>query len=154
MNTTADQPQYELTTDAAAILDQLEARACARSANLPDSLPEMLIWTLLRWEKKVAVTALESLGIDCYDLQKTIDEILRNRELATPINHPAAAARLWVQKEADLLRASYIGTEHVLLAALSHAGPRLRAALASFGIDYGSAKRAIEAFLGTRSGEG
>src|SRR5690348_2069033 len=65
------------TTTAATILPQSLERAGERNMllNHPFTV-SIALWTLLRWERKVAYSALESLNVDLCGLEKQLNELL------------------------------------------------------------------------------
>lgn len=133
----------DFTTDAIAILDQLEPRAAARGINLSISLPDLLLWTILRWEPKVGVAALELMGINCWDLQKYLDLFLKTKSNCHSINHPISAVKDWANREAYLMGNNYKGTEHLLLGALSAADAELCCFLSENHLEYEKVKAAV-----------
>jgi ATP-dependent Clp protease ATP-binding subunit ClpC len=141
----------DFTTNAISIIDQLEERATARSVNLGSLLPDLLLWTILRWEKNIGVAALELLGVNCWELQQRLDSFLKNKCSYHSIPHPITAVRHWATREASLMGSNYKGTEHLLLGALSAADPDLRSILAGHRIEYDNVKRSVMKVLESNS---
>lgn len=133
----------DFTTDATFIIEQLRQRAAARSLNLGALLPELLIWTILRWERKVAVTALELIGVNCWKLQKRLDSLLRSKRSPRTVSRPETTVRGWGRRQALLMGSGYVGDEHLMLGALSAAEQDFVAFLAEHLVDYETVKRAV-----------
>jgi len=133
----------DFTTNALFVIDQLQERATARGVNLGSVLPELVLWTILRWEKNVGVAAFELIGVNCWELEKGLDSFLRNKRPFDSVAHPITVVRDWARREASLMSSKYHGIEHLLLGAISAAGPELRSLLAEHQIEYDAVKSAI-----------
>jgi ATP-dependent Clp protease ATP-binding subunit ClpC len=142
----------DFTTNALAIIDQLEERATGRSLNLGNFLPELLIWTTLRWEKNVGVAALEVMGVNCWELEQRLDSFLKSKASYHSVPNPIPVVRDWARHEALLMGSNYKGTEHLLLGAISAAGPELRSLLTEQQVEYEKVRRAIVHILDPDSG--
>jgi ATP-dependent Clp protease ATP-binding subunit ClpA len=146
-----DKPQHlgsDFTTDALCILDQLQDRAADRSLNLNRFVPELLFWTVLRWERKVAIAALELMGINRWQLEENLDGFLKTHDSWHSIPHPLESVRHWAEQQAALMNSNYKGTEHLLLAAMSAACPEFHSFLAEQGVKYEGVKQAVLRILG------
>jgi hypothetical protein len=137
----------DFTTDALCIIDQLQERAAARSLSLNAYLPKLLLWTILQWEKKVAIAALEQMGVNRWKLAQDLDHFLRIHHSTDSVTYPLETVRQWASQQATFLGTDWKGTEHLLLAAIAFAGPKFRSFLATEGIDYEPAKKAILTIL-------
>jgi uncharacterized protein (DUF433 family) len=111
--------EHRFTSDAIRVLDDADERASARGmlGELPDAL---VLWAMLRWERKVGVTALAACGVDLGSLEKTVDEGLQTQR---GFSHPLTIdytgignIAIWAVEEAKGLGHQYVGTEHLLLA--------------------------------------
>src|SRR6516164_7326124 len=114
----------DFTSAALCILDQLEDRAAERSMNLNAYLPELLFWTVLRWERKVAIVALEHMGINRWKLEKNLDHFLRTHHSTGSVPCPLETVRRWAAQQATFLGTNWKGSEHLLLAAIAFAGTK------------------------------
>jgi ATP-dependent Clp protease ATP-binding subunit ClpA len=105
-------------------------------------LPEILIWTILRWERKVAIAALEALNIDCVELEAGLDSVIRKKDGigSRTYSEPVSVAKAWGRRESRLLGMNYVGTEHLLLAAIAEADNDFLSFLKKNGIDYAMVK--------------
>ncbi len=137
----------DFTTNADAILDQLQDRATARGINLSALLPDLLLWTILRWETNVGVAVLQSMGVDCWELQLRLDSFLRERDSRHTVAHSKTEARDWAAREALAMGHEYKGVEHLLLGALSAADTELRSFLSENHLEYEKVKEATKEFF-------
>jgi ATP-dependent Clp protease ATP-binding subunit ClpA len=138
----------DFTTGALCIIEQLEDRAAERSLNLNAYLPEMLFWTVLRWERKVAIVALEQIGINRWKLEESVDDFLRTHRSTESVPHPLEAVKRWAAQQATFLGTNWKGSEHLLLAAIAFSGPPFRSFLTSQGVEYESVKQSVLQVLG------
>jgi ATP-dependent Clp protease ATP-binding subunit ClpA len=138
----------DFTADALRVLDQLQDRAADRGLNLNRFVPELLSWTVLRWEKKVAIAALELMGINRWKLEEDLDGFLETHDSWHSIPHPLESVRDWARQQAALMGTDWKGTEHLLLGAISAACPEFRSFLAEHGVEYEAVKQAILRILG------
>src|SRR6266446_2583554 len=68
------------TAHAISVILSIVPRSVARRIVLDDStMPLMSLWSILRWEKTVAVCGLEALGADLWLLQRDLDCILSTK---------------------------------------------------------------------------
>jgi len=155
------------TTSAIHIIEQLGPRAADRSmasAVTPSSLTMLTLWSLLRWERKVGIVALERMGVEVDALARDVDRALSAEceEIARlagepewralPSGRPAVVVDFdrplepilaTAEHEAMDLGHTWVGTEHLLLATVRLAGPRLRELLDRHGIGYEGLQRAV-----------
>jgi len=163
------------TTSAIYIVDQIWHRAADRSmgsAELTEQTTTMLLlWSLLRWERKVGLVAHEHSGVELDSLARDLDALLREassdagKQLAdlrqytilatgkraeiidfrTPLEPVLAQA----EHEALALGHNYVGTEHLLLAMINRACPRLLYLLAKHSVSYDRIRQSVlEALAG------
>src|SRR5207249_4433867 len=63
------------------IVEQLDSRAADRSMGATERTEEtvtmLLLWSLLRWERKVGLVALEQCGVETDPLAQGVDTLLR-----------------------------------------------------------------------------
>jgi hypothetical protein len=122
-------------------------------------IPELLLLALLRGPRKVGLSTVTGMSIDPGALATEIEAGLRRRMVgATPLAEqaefsPRLAAALSpllesAEAEAKGLGHSYVGTEHLLLAALRLAGPDLGALLDSGGLTHEAASAKVIELLG------
>jgi len=150
------------------LLEQVPFRLAARPPlNLSDSsVAGLVLWTLLRWERTFLLIALEDMGVDMWGLTCDVDALL-NEEKTKPLSaeaepDPPLAAfpptqsdldrflEDWLDRaelEALALRHEYLGTEHVLLAIVAGADPRLASVLSSHNVTHENVKRAVVELL-------
>lgn len=148
------------TASAIHIVEQLGPRAADRrmSGEIVEETMNMLtVWAILHWEKKVALAALERMGVDLVSFAKGVDQALIETcsevrhhvgpqeyrtlpsgqkaivvDFDTPLEPLLAAA----EAEALWMDHTYIGTEHLLLGTIRRSCPRLREVLQKHGITY------------------
>jgi ATP-dependent Clp protease ATP-binding subunit ClpA len=155
------------TTSATHIVEQLWSRAADRgmcSEVNEQSVTMLALWSLLRWERKVGLVALERMGAEVDALARDVDRALS--AVCEEIRQHAAPPRLKVlpsgrsavvvdfdaslepllaaaEHEALGLGHHWVGTEHLLLAAVRLAGPRLREVLDRHGVGYDGVRQAV-----------
>lgn len=165
------------TASAVHIVEQLHPRATDRRmyAEFNEQTANLLtLWSILRWERKVGLVALEHMGVDVESLARAVDEAMidtcneiRSKagppkyntlpsgqkaivvDFDTPLEPLLAAA----EAEALGMDHGYVGTEHLLLATIRRACPRLREILQDHGITYVRVKGPIIEVLRTTSME-
>jgi hypothetical protein len=135
------------TTGAIAIIRQLRERAAARDISLSKMLPEILLWTILRWERTIAIVALEDIGINCWNFQMRLDELIRTKDPHESVAHPVMIACDWAAHEALLMGCDYKGSEHLLLGAVSAADLGLRTFLTQYELTYETVKEKVVSIL-------
>jgi len=155
------------TQSATHIIEQLCPRAADRrmSSEATEQTVNLLaLLAILRWERKVGVVALERMGVNIDKLARDVDEALSAacaevRQKAGPpeyqtlpsgqravvIDFDTPLEPLLATSEAEALGMDheYVGTEHILLATIRRACPRLREVLQNHGITYVRTKAPI-----------
>jgi ATP-dependent Clp protease ATP-binding subunit ClpA len=155
------------TQSAIHIIEQLCPRAADRrmSSEATEHTVNLLaLLAVLRWERKVGVVALERMGVNIDKLARDVDEALSGacaeiRQHAGPpeyqtlpsgqravvIDFDTPLEPLLTTAEAEALGMDheYVGTEHILLATIRRACPRLREVLQDHGITYVRVKAPI-----------
>ena len=65
------------------IIEQLPARWAARAPMVLDesSVGMLLLWTLIRWEHRFPLTALEEMGVDIWAFTRDVDQLLENEKI-------------------------------------------------------------------------
>jgi ATP-dependent Clp protease ATP-binding subunit ClpA len=139
-------PQWStrgMTDCAQGILVQIPARIAARGHRNVDgqAILAVAFWSLLLWERKIGLVALERSGVDRFDLARALDLLLQELE-STPHADAREKSReddiqsvanfddqafeellepLLVDalRQAKELEHSYIGSEHLLLAVIN-----------------------------------
>jgi ATP-dependent Clp protease ATP-binding subunit ClpA len=138
------------TTSAIRVVEHIAERASDRgmlASELTEATAGMLaVLSILRWERKVARAALEQLGIDLDRLAREIDDAIRvegetsrnptgpqlgvhesdSRYLFVDLDSPRRPLLNQAEHEALALQHGYVGSEHILLAAVRFACPRFR----------------------------
>ena len=160
------------TTSAANIVEQLPRRAADRGIFeqvTTQIVPTLALWAILRWERKVGLVALERGGADIEALARDIDGALSASGQETPRQDrppnvdvlPAGCPYICVDFDALLqplltaaenegreLRHDWGGSEHLLLAIIRLADPRLREILERHEITHGGILEAVRVILG------
>jgi ATP-dependent Clp protease ATP-binding subunit ClpA len=145
----AEPSQVALTVSARHVIDVALLRAVDRGILRyidQETFPTLVVWSILRWERKVGLEALARLGTDLDLMAGDVDELLKAQreslriEAAKPsggtpcvqatgrtIDTSALFDPLLraAYAEATLLGHAYVGTEHLLLAAIALADRRL-----------------------------
>ena len=155
------------TQSAIHIVEQLCPRAADRrmSSEANDETVNMLaLLAILRWERKVGVVALERMGVDVDSLARAVDQALSaactlirqqagppeyqtlpsgQRAVVVDFDTPLEPLLTAAEAEALGMDHEYVGTEHLLLATIRRASPRLREVLQEHGITYVRVKAPI-----------
>jgi ATP-dependent Clp protease ATP-binding subunit ClpA len=147
--------RQKFTTCALHIIQQVPYRRLDRSMGLTAaSCAPLLLWTILRWERKIGLVAVEQAGIDLHALEKAVDGALRDLARERPgrgIDDAGVEALRGLvdeaNQEAAALQHDWIGSEHLLLALLSRDRTRGLPWLATFNLEYRAVRTAIQAFL-------
>jgi ATP-dependent Clp protease ATP-binding subunit ClpA len=165
------------TASAIHILEQLGSRAADRRMSgeiVEETMNLLVLRSMLLWERKVGMVALEKMGVDLNALSKDVDlaltelcsEIRRHKgpqqyqtlpsgqravvvDFDTPLEPLLAAA----EAEALWMDHTYIGTEHLLLGTIRRADPRLKEVFTKHGITYVKTKGTIIEVLRSTSVE-
>ena len=155
------------TTSAIHIIEQLFSRWADRS--MPDEITEptitmLALWSLLRWERKVGLVALERMGIEPDALAKEVNQVLcaaseevrqhagkpkfhvlpsGQKAMVVDFDAPLEPFLKAAEHEALAMNHSYVGSEHLLLAIIQRACPRLREVLQQYGVSYNRVKEKV-----------
>jgi hypothetical protein len=155
------------TTAAIHTVEQLWPRAADRSicTELTEQTVLMLaLWSLLRWERKVGLVALERMGVETDSLARDVDRALaaacaEERRRAGPpklqtlpsglrgfgvdFHTPLAPLLAAAEHEALGFGHDWVGTEHLLLAVVRLADSRLGEVLERHRVTYEEVRRAV-----------
>lgn len=165
-----DEPNDRRTDAARRIANHVVDRALDRgmiSGELTEATVGMLtILSILRWERKVGRAALEQMEVAIDALARELDAAIEDEGETTRADRPhvetlPSGKRVifldtdrplsWLldqaQQEALELRHDYVGTEHLLLAAIRTACPRLKELLWRHGISHERVKQAVVSVL-------
>jgi ATP-dependent Clp protease ATP-binding subunit ClpA len=148
-----------VTESAQRILHLIPLRSGDRGLHVVDeeSFVMVALWSLVRWERKVGLVALERLDIDIDSVSRRLDELLSAKAENNPV--VSSEGGLMVEKtrepykhwdfdellepllrqaehEAFALKHSYIGSEHLLLATIKLASPNLAQVLQAHDVTY------------------
>lgn len=157
------------TTSAIHIVEQLLPRAADRSMEVTEQTVTMLaLWSLLRWERKVGLVALERMGGEIDALAREVDRALSEacaeihqrtgppklqvlpsgqRAIVVDFNTPLEPLLAAAEHEAIALGHNWVGTEHLLLAAVRLACPRLREVLDRHRVGHDEVRQAVVEIL-------
>jgi ATP-dependent Clp protease ATP-binding subunit ClpA len=150
-----------ITDSAQRILEQVPSRATDRGLHVVDqsSINLLVLWSLLLWERKVGRVALEKVGIDPFELARSIDHLLTEKADEHPVAFDpqrrilflvktGAAYHRWdfeavvepllqyAEHEALELGHNYVGSEHLVLAMARGFDPQLLALLQQNGVSH------------------
>jgi branched-subunit amino acid aminotransferase/4-amino-4-deoxychorismate lyase len=152
------------TTPVIHILEQVPARAADRSLTALDGATAvtMALWTLLRWERKLGLAALERSGVKVTELAHDLDGLLTRKGDENPaaVQQPHALISVKTQQviapldieglldplveqarvEARKLGHVWVGTEHLLLAIIASADRELAGLLERHKVFYEKVK--------------
>jgi ATP-dependent Clp protease ATP-binding subunit ClpA len=154
------------TTSAIHIIEQLWPRAADRSMfDVTRQTVSMLaLWSVLRWERKVGLVALERMGVELDALARDVDRALDaacaeiRRQHGTPhwetlpsgqrgivvdFRAPLAALLDAAEHEALGLGHNWVGSEHLLLATIRVADPCLREVLDRHRVAYDAVRQTV-----------
>lgn len=152
------------TTDAAYLLRQMVGRSTMRLVVLDSSTVDSIaLWTLLRWERTIAILVMERLTTHVDQLEKELAVLLDGKaDQALFADHvrrnvlpevAQAALTSFVAKarqQAVELHNKWIGTEHLLLSALTTSDSALAALLSGYGIRRNDALTIVRELLANR----
>lgn len=165
------QSSVPLTDSARRVLRHVRERACDRgmvAGELTEATADMLaVLSMIRWERKVGRVALEHLGVELNDLAEELDTAIVSvgqharsptgpsvetdetgqARLAVDLTTPLQPLVDRAAHEATTLGHNYIGTEHLLLAAIRSTDATLQAIWTRHGVTYERAGQAIRALL-------
>ncbi|MGD0654440.1 MAG: Clp protease N-terminal domain-containing protein, partial [Thermoguttaceae bacterium] len=154
------------------IIEQMPARWAARAPMVLDesSAGMLLLWTLIRWERRFPLTLLEEMGVDIWGLTRDLDQLLKNEKIQKsgennlepakgPNDHnPTVILReltnRWLQRAEDEARSlghAFLGGEHLLLALATGADPSWSPLFARYGIDHERLKNAVLQALASKT---
>ena len=154
------------TTCAVHIVDQLWPRAGDRNMVTElteETVPMLCLWTLLRWERKVGLVVLDKIGVDLNPLAHDIDEALdaacadvleqtgprkfqtlgSEHYIVIDERKPLMPLLAAAEHESIGLGHNWVGSEHLLLAIIKLANPRLRSVLERYHVEYEAVRQAI-----------
>jgi len=146
------------TDETRLIVAQIPQRALSRGLfQLDDtSVPALALWTLIRWERKVGLAALEKMHVDLDGLAHKLDELLSQKaEENPPRRSKDGRTIIWdssgpleplldqAEIEARTLQHNYVGSEHLLLAIITKAETQLSSILDAHLISYETAQKTI-----------
>jgi hypothetical protein len=155
------------TCSAVHIVEQFWSRWADRS--MPDQMTDqavgmLALWSLLRWERKVGLVALERMGVVVDALACDVDralsalsaeiwrqagppklEVLPSGQRGVVMDFDALLEPLLAAAEHEALGLghAYVGSEHLLLAAVRAAGPRLQEVLDRHRVGYDGIRQAV-----------
>jgi ATP-dependent Clp protease ATP-binding subunit ClpA len=155
------------TTEAIHIVEQLLPRAADRGW-IPEvteqTVPALALWSILRWERKVGMLALEQMGTGIDALARDVGQALDasceevQRSLEPPkLQTLPSGQRGYVfdfcprleplfasaEHEAIGLGHNWVGSEHLLLATIQLADTKLRGVLERHGVTSVGVRRAV-----------
>ncbi len=122
----------------------------------------LALWSILRWERKVGLVALERLGVDVDALARDVDRTMYTvreppltlqtlptgqRGIFLDFSTPLAPFVGAAEHEALELGNSWVGSEHLLLAIVRAADSRLREVLDKHKIVYDSVQKTVVEIL-------
>jgi ATP-dependent Clp protease ATP-binding subunit ClpA len=162
------------TTSAIHIIDQVWARAADRSMGSAEiteqTVAMLLLWSLLRWERKVGLVALERSGVEPDALARDLDRLLsaasseagrqradQRQFLVLPsgqrgevidVRNPLEPVLTQAEHEALALGHNYVGSEHLLLALIRRASPLLSGLLVQHSVEVERIRKAALEILG------
>lgn len=124
----------------------------------------LALWSLLRWERKVGLVALEHIGPNVDSLAADVDRTLRStceevRQQLGPLEiaslpsgercvviddqTPLEALLAASEEESRGLGHSWVGSEHLLLAVIRLAEPPIKDVLDRHGVTYDGVRRTV-----------
>ncbi|HEV3436351.1 MAG TPA: Clp protease N-terminal domain-containing protein [Gemmata sp.] len=161
-----------ITDSAQRILKQIPSRASDRGLHVVDSssIVMLALWSLLLWERKVGRVALERVGVDPFELARSLDKLLTEKarehtvvydeqqgilvlaKTGEPYRHWDFQALLepllqQAEHEALDLGHNYVGSEHLVLAIMRDTNPSMSALLQQHGLSHERVKEAVRALL-------
>ena len=114
--------------------------------------PILILWAMIRWERKVGVLAIEECGADLSQLERDTQVELESLPSGTwrdgvDLVHFKAAAKQAVE-EAAKLGHNYVGSEHLVLALTRDASDSVRRIFQKHGISTEKYTEAVRSVLG------
>ncbi len=134
----------------------------------PDSFVMLALWSLVRWERKVGLLALERMAVDLDNLTRDLNHLLDQKATEDPVSALGGSLVLkstrqpyegWefhavlepllaqAEHEAHALGHKYVGSEHLLLAMLTLADPSLGGLLQSYAVTHERVKQTVLSLL-------
>jgi ATP-dependent Clp protease ATP-binding subunit ClpA len=166
--------ERQFTDGAERVIRHLRERAHDRGmgrGGLTEATAGMLaVLAILRWERKVALAALETLGADLDRLARDLDHAIEvearlaqeaggpprvtslpsgQRVLVVDTDTPCRPLIEQAVGESRMRGRNYVGSEHVLLAAVRSACPRFRDVLDRHRVTYERVEQAVLDLLGS-----
>lgn len=155
-----------VTDSAQRILNLIPLRSGDRGLHVVDgdSFVMLALWSLLRWERKVGLVALECLHVDIEALSRRVDVLLTAKAEENPVASSQGILVLrktgqpykhWdfhellepllgqAEHEALALNHDYVGSEHLLLAAVKLASPALSQVLVDHDVTYDRTRESV-----------
>ena len=147
---------FEFTKRSKKILEVL-AQSEAKRLNSDALGPEHIMISLLKDDDSVAARILKNLGINFGRLINEIEQVVRQSGSSIILGKVPAGSRYKIvielsKEEAQKLKNSYIGTEHLLLAIFREASCAGLEALIKAGYDYSVVRNEILRVLGVKVG--
>ena len=164
--------QRRLTDSAQHILAQIPSWAHDRGliAVGSECIAMLALWSLLLWEHKVGLVAVEQSGVDRFDLVRGLDRLLVEKSSENPVAYDKEGKAFvfvktqsaydgWdfddllepllrrAEHEAKELGHEYVGSEHLVLAILQVADPVFNALLKHHGVSYEQVKDSVVSLL-------
>jgi ATP-dependent Clp protease ATP-binding subunit ClpA len=164
--------QRRITDEARRILEQIPSRAFDRGLHVVDSasIAMLALWSVLLWERKVGLVALEQSGVDRFDLVRGMDRLLKGKASEHPVVYDKRRGVLvladthqpydgWdfedlfepllrqAEHESKELGHNYVGSEHLVLAIVRLADPELRALLQQHGVSHKTITETVVSLL-------
>ncbi|MFO0911420.1 MAG: Clp protease N-terminal domain-containing protein [Pirellulales bacterium] len=164
--------ERRLTDSAQRVIRHIADRALDRgmvAGELTEGTAGMLaVLSILRWERKVALAVLEQLGADLDRLAREIDEGIRaeglvarnpdgpqfrlsstgERQLEVDTGTPLHPLVEQAERESQEIGHDWVGTEHLLLAAVRSACPRFREVLDCHRVTHERVRESVLDLLG------
>jgi hypothetical protein len=154
------------------IIEQMPSRWAARAPMVLDESTAglLLLWTIIRWERRFPLTLLEEMNITLWPLTKAIDQLIEDEKTRKSAeydpsavknpDHPEAKYLLrdytdrWLRRaeeQSQALGHSFVGAEHLLLALVACAYSTWTPIFAEYGLDYERLKNAIVQALSAKT---
>ena len=137
---------HKVTDDAIYMFLDAQKRVIAR-VYLGDVSPLIVLWTILRWERKLVRSAIEELSGDLHQLEIAVDEELTNAakestELVMDLTRVGQLIDGSIAEAAGM-QMEYVCPEHILLALCRLADPRVMRVLSPFNLTHSGVKNWI-----------
>src|SRR5262245_34571128 len=98
--------------------------------------PELLLWSMLRWDGLFGVTILSSCGVKQWRFEKSVRERLKKESVAVRDMGTTMAIAKSAKFEAIALNQQYVGTEHIMLALLGQNNESLAGLFTAYDLSY------------------